>query len=109
MVPMKIPQVDRIKHIAKFASNFAFLQDLHCNAAHIIQISAPLSVKWCNHHLEGQLFVFSPSEVAEPQTNTTCQKRIVDTPLSDFVGTAVMGNYLQNFYNVGSCMLRLQN
>jgi hypothetical protein len=98
MVPMKIPQVDRIKHIAKFASNFAFLQDLHCNAAHIIQISAPLSVKWCNHHLEGQIYFFKPSEVTEPKMNSTYQIRIVDTPLSDFIGEAVMGNYLQNFF-----------
>jgi hypothetical protein len=58
MVPMNIPQVDRIKRIATLASNFAFLQELHCNAAHIIEISARLSVKWGKYHLEGQLFVF---------------------------------------------------
>jgi hypothetical protein len=110
MAPMNIPHVDRIKHISTIASIFAFLQDLHCSAAHIIEISAPLIVKWGNHHLEGQkLFVFKPSEVAEPKMNSTCQRLIVDTPLSDFVGETVIGNDLQNFFNGGSCMLRLKN
>jgi hypothetical protein len=36
MVHMNIPQVDRIKHIATIASSFAFLQNLHRSAAHII-------------------------------------------------------------------------
>jgi hypothetical protein len=107
MLLMDIPQVDRMKHIAKIASNFAFLQELHCNAAHIIEISAPLSVKWGNQHLEGQMFVFKPSEVAEPKMNPTYQIRIVDTPLSEFVGKSFMENYLQNFFNGVSCMLRL--
>jgi hypothetical protein len=109
VVPMNIPQVDRSKHIATIASNFAFLQDLHCNAAHSIEISAPLSVKWGNHNREGRLFVLSPSEVAEPQMNTTCQTLIVDTPLSDCVGEEVMGKYRQNLFNGGSCIVRLLN
>jgi hypothetical protein len=108
MVPMNIPQVDRIKHIATIASNFAFLQDLHCNAGHITHISAPLSVKWGNHHLEGQLFVFSPSEDEDPQRNR-CRAPIVDTPISGFVGEATFGNYLHDFFNGDSCMMRLQN
>jgi hypothetical protein len=41
--------------------------------------------------------------------NTTWQRLIVDTPLSDFVGESVMGNYLQHFFKGGGCMLRLQN
>jgi hypothetical protein len=109
MVHMNIYQVDRTKHIATIASKFAFLQELHCNAAHIIEVSAPLSVKWGNHHLEGQIYFSKPSEVTEPKMNSTYQIRIVDTPLSDFIGEAVMGNYLQNFFNGGSCILRLQN
>jgi hypothetical protein len=59
MVPMNIPHVDHINHIVTIASKFDFLQELHCNAAHIIEISAPLSVKWGNHHLEGKMFLFS--------------------------------------------------
>jgi hypothetical protein len=47
--------------------------------------------------------------VAEPQMNKTWQRLIVDTPLSYFVGEAVVGNCLQNFCHGGRCMMRLQN
>jgi hypothetical protein len=53
--------------------------------------------------------VLSPSEVAEPQMNTSCQRLIVDTPLSEIVGEAIMVNSLQHFFNGCSCMLKLQN
>jgi hypothetical protein len=68
-----------------------------------------LSVKWGNHHIRGKLFVLSPNEVAEPQMNATCQITIVDTPISEFVGEAVKGNYLQNLFSGGSYILTLQN